>query len=1223
MKTNFKVFKNCLILLLIFQAILSFGQIDCIDDESNILNECEFTNECVNILCFDDCNNLTPALDYQFTIPYYFAGETACHSVIVENVGGNKWISLISTVPVDGELRGTSFPARLNNAPFNNCKLTLKFDTWNCLVGLGTPIPSYVEVWGSEVLPCRYDDIGNNYNCANVNYNCGNGDNYVPVCIGSAIVPSTGSTTHTMIINTADIPFELNYLLFVYNTDPTCAGLDNFSLIPDCSVEAGFTYLDDICSELVFTPDATGDRVTHTWSFGDGSPNSTLESPTHVYAISGVYSVTHTVVDNCGNSNSETILVIVTCCRPAEQAIVLNGSISPVNLSAIIGTILPSGSVTGVDIYLQGNFNIDVSYTFTDCNWVCEPGSEIRVQSGSTTIFNGCDLRACSQMWKGIKVNGGGNLIFRNSIERDAQYGISLDNNSSLTCNGNTFDRCFVGIYSAVFGSLKTITNYIDNNTFSCTNLLRPAYPGQSNYPSGFVLPNIPPRITFAGVWMNDVSASNVGLYGGAGNTFTGIRNGIITRGGTISAGGNDFIDLKGYNNNGTTLDWSGMGMYNNLTLNTVIYDNTTTNVYKSLRYNNSINSINTIYANDFSTRSSIIGKAIEASWGTNDKYDIDDNIIHSNNGISIYGSTTNSSVITDNFIDNAGYYYSGSSYAIYLSDLPSPVDITLTGNDISILNHYFTGILAQNTSKVLFENNIINNDHKEFGAFAHINNCTNSNFNINVFSSSLSTLANNAPGFYMSGSTGIGLCCNNMNRTEHGIVAVGSNPGTSLKSNTVTDCALYSIVLDDADIDVQNHEGNRWLGSNTKGQIYAGFASQTTIATNSQFIVNKPQNIDFEPDVVPPAVTSIWFLNATDKLDELCVEERCKISKGFKENELEVRNCNEEFAKYIDIANGIALESVYEDQYRWSSQLYLYELLDNDSLPGWQQCPELLEFYQNAPDRLSQYYSVGRKLYNMKFNPDNLTGQIDELQGNITGLVTSINNLYAEYPDTALTYAYYDQVLEMTTALTSEMQSLEAINAEVTNIIKERATTIMEEALALEETLSFHNANKRIYYYKAKLVRDGQESLSEEAWQEIRAISKLCPLEYGGPVYEAHGLLNDYLGEATSPLTLEACNGEVEQRRPAEQKTEIALGISIFPNPTSGIWQIKVDTEQKGASLITVRDRMGKICLTKSIKAEDINTTIDMTGYQTGVYFVEIINSENKISRAKLVLIR
>jgi len=55
--------------------------------------------------------------------------------------------------------------------------------------------------------------------------------------------------------------------------------------------------------------DPDGDPFTFSWSFGDGTPNSSQAAPSHTYANPGTYTVTLTVRDNRGGVDSETVQI--------------------------------------------------------------------------------------------------------------------------------------------------------------------------------------------------------------------------------------------------------------------------------------------------------------------------------------------------------------------------------------------------------------------------------------------------------------------------------------------------------------------------------------------------------------------------------------------------------------------------------------------------------------------------------------------------------------------------------------------------------------------------------------------------------------------------------------------------------------------------------------------------------------------------------------------------
>ena len=63
--------------------------------------------------------------------------------------------------------------------------------------------------------------------------------------------------------------------------------------------------------------DAEGDALTYTWDFGDGSPASRLENPSHSYAGPSTYTVTLTVRDARGGEAIRTVEVVVE--RPEKE----------------------------------------------------------------------------------------------------------------------------------------------------------------------------------------------------------------------------------------------------------------------------------------------------------------------------------------------------------------------------------------------------------------------------------------------------------------------------------------------------------------------------------------------------------------------------------------------------------------------------------------------------------------------------------------------------------------------------------------------------------------------------------------------------------------------------------------------------------------------------------------------------------------------------------------
>ncbi len=75
---------------------------------------------------------------------------------------------------------------------------------------------------------------------------------------------------------------------------------------------AGFTFVQTVNTfDVVFT-DTSVNATSWSWNFGDGSPASTVESPTHTYAAGGSYNVTLTAINAAGNNPLTQAVAVAT-----------------------------------------------------------------------------------------------------------------------------------------------------------------------------------------------------------------------------------------------------------------------------------------------------------------------------------------------------------------------------------------------------------------------------------------------------------------------------------------------------------------------------------------------------------------------------------------------------------------------------------------------------------------------------------------------------------------------------------------------------------------------------------------------------------------------------------------------------------------------------------------------------------------------------------------------
>jgi hypothetical protein len=94
--------------------------------------------------------------------------------------------------------------------------------------------------------------------------------------------------------------------------------------------------------------------------------------------------------------------------------------------------------------------------------------------------------------------------------------------------------------------------------------------------------------------------------------------------------------------------------------------------------------------------------------------------------------------------------------------------------------------------------------------------------------------------------------------------------------------------------------------------------------------------------------------------------------------------------------------------------------------------------------------------------------------------------------------------------------------------------------------------------------------------------------------------------GNATVTVTVNACTGINE--------AAAANGFSIYPNPTSGVFNLTVDAD----AMLVVYNPIGEIILSQNIKAGTI--PVDLSAYANGIYLVSVVknNSVNTVRISK-----
>lgn len=78
------------------------------------------------------------------------------------------------------------------------------------------------------------------------------------------------------------------------------------------------------------------------------------------------------------------------------------------------------------------------------------------------------------------------------------------------------------------------------------------------------------------------------------------------------------------------------------------------------------------------------------------------------------------------------------------------------------------------------------------------------------------------------------------------------------------------------------------------------------------------------------------------------------------------------------------------------------------------------------------------------------------------------------------------------------------------------------------------------------------------------------------------------------------------------------AIDFSVYPNPSTGVLNIKINNQTTSDATILITDMMGREI--SSINAVSTQTTVDLSNQSSGVYFVSVF-TENAVSTQRIVI--
>ena len=185
-------------------------------------------------------------------------------------------------------------------------------------------------------------------------------------------------------LNASHVYAEGGNYTVVFTATDNCAyqATDTIGLsVSAPAIVASFDQSDDvvpILSSVNFTDTSTTDGATIVawlWDFGDGTPQSTIQNPSHVYTGHGAFTVTLTVTDSYGYGDSTIVVDAVTTLAPVYDVLKSYNSTeiagTPVTYTL---TVTNDGSYTGTNLLIEDELPSDLSWV---SGGAYDPGTEV------------------------------------------------------------------------------------------------------------------------------------------------------------------------------------------------------------------------------------------------------------------------------------------------------------------------------------------------------------------------------------------------------------------------------------------------------------------------------------------------------------------------------------------------------------------------------------------------------------------------------------------------------------------------------------------------------------------------------------------------------------------------------------------------------------------------------------------------------------------------------
>ncbi len=919
-----------------------------------------------------------------------------------------------------------------------------------------------------------------------------------------------------------------------------------------------------------------------------------------------------------GSPGLETLLSQLVASNQVPASNTDNGT--PLNLT-VSGTL-----VIDATTFIGGT---SASYTFPNLSSLCMgAGARIRVPANNTLRLRGTHLSGCEKRWEGIIVETNGKLDIGVSpiptgprcwIE-DAQHAVRPMDKSTVSINRADFENNFVSLFFNTPGNDFTLQTFIGNN-LSCTSTLKPHYDSQSTEDGPW---------SYAGIQTTEQGSLSIGADGSAPkNTFTGLRNGILTENCNLTLRNSQFssIAVQDYPIAGYGVRAIGAGQTFNQSggcggANNVIFS--FCNIGISIRGMN---------ANVRNNTMSFVNAGVEIRESANRNIDICSNVINcTQQGVALwFNDPANQIHVHDNDINVNASPTDTKSAAILVRENGAPEP------NAEINSHY--GIDLANASSGISMNGAngynVHENHiyatRTFGSSSYTgfwlwnssNNILSCNYVNGDFESNPGGTLAGPAGIKARASTGVTYDCNGIIDTYLGMQFDMDCGSTDLRTTNFQNhhfglhyqtFGITGAQPFDNGGDITLH-GNRWNGTwggaSTVGARHE--SPDQNWVNESQYIVPSI-NAPFGPQN-PSSASGSWFISDPTEDEFGCGAADGCAGLQSPPNDPPIRELDKRIAQGLVDPGQDALAM------KWMLDRNLFKkLYDNTELI---QPRSVLETFYNA--------------------------QLATSIGEFTAIESDMHGLYELDASTAVQLqSYYSDIV-------AKMDEIATIDDQLQTATGQTATALelqRTDALALLETLSLNNKALASSILQARsqaanaLIAQNNSIAVAEIWEQnekmvnhiflntlakgiapnytqinlLRGIALQCPYEGGIPVFRARALLDGLTEDVFDDETLCGVGGAQMLKLPKDLKK---AGYILYPNPTQGMVNLKMPVVLEGKGELQLFNLYGQPVSSFDVPEKEKQFSFSTDNLQPGIYLVRLLENGEETFSTKLILVK